>query len=314
MEKLSNKIRKDKILIILAVAFIAMINLVVAADNYNIEVTDVSPTNLIPGEQSELSFKIENTGDIDLENIVFSWEEKSGNILPIGSSNTKSIEEIDRGDDETLDFDVFTSASAEPGLYELTLTLTYEKEVEKGNETIIETITKTSKAGIIVGGQTDFDVSVSDVSSNGIILSVANIGKNPANSVTVIIPSQSNFRISGSSSSIIGNLDKGDYSVASFQVISQSGGSNLNVEIQYTDTIGTRQTITKTVQIQFNQQSPTTDSSSSSASSKSMTGFASQNTDNGNNWLIIAFILSGVLVVVVIVIIIRRSKRKDENN
>ena len=172
--------KKDKILIMFALAFIVMLRLVAASGNYNIEVTDVSPTSLIPGEKSGLSFKIENTGDEDLENIVFSWEEKSGNILPIGLSNKKSIEELDEGDDEDLDFEVFTSASAEPGLYELTLTLTYEKE--NG------TATETSKAGIIVGGQTDFDISISDVSSSGIILSVANIGKNPANSVTIIIP------------------------------------------------------------------------------------------------------------------------------
>src|SRR4030042_4993231 len=181
-----------------------------------------------------------------MENIIFSWEEKTGNILPVGSSNTKSLDELDEGDDETFSFDVFTSASAEPSLYELTLTIKFNNQ--NG------TSTETSKAGIIVGGQTDFDISVSDVSSSGIILSVANIGKNPANSVTIIIPTQTNFRISGSSSSIIGNLDKGDYSVASFQITSQSrGSSNLDVEIQYTDTMGTRQTVKKTVEIQSAQ-------------------------------------------------------------
>ena len=297
--------KKDKILIMFALVFIVMLRLVVASSNYNIEVTDVSPTSLVPGEKSELSFKIENTGDEDLENIVFSWEEKSGNILPIGLSNKKSIEELDEGDDENLDFDVFTSASAEPGLYELTLTLTYKKENT--------TATETSKAGIIVGGQTDFDISVSDVSSSGIILSVANIGKNPANSVTVIIPTQSNFRISGSSSSIIGNLDKGDYSVASFQIIQQSkGNSNLNVEIQYTDTLGNRQTITKTTEVQSTQTSfSTTDSSGLSASA---TGFASQNSSSGNNnWYLIAFVSSTILTIILIVIIVRRNKRKNES-
>lgn len=297
--------KKDKILIMFALAFIVVLRLVAASGNYNIEVTDVSPTSLVPGEKSELSFKIENTGDEDLENIVFSWEEKSGNILPIGLSNKKSIEELDEGDDEDLDFEVFTSASAEPGLYELTLTLTYEKE--NG------TATETSKAGIIVGGQTDFDISVSDVSSSGIILSVANIGKNPANSVTIIIPTQSNFRISGSSSSIIGNLDKGDYSVASFQITRQSGGnSNLNVEIQYTDTLGNRQTITKTTEVQSTQTSfSTTDSSGSSTSA---TGFATQNSSSGNNnWYLIAFVSSTILTIILIVIIVRRNKRKNES-
>jgi hypothetical protein len=295
--------KHSKLIIAFAFAFITMIHLVAAA-NYNIEVIDVSPTSLIPGEKSELSFEIENTGGEDLENIIFSWEEKTGSILPIGSSNTKTIEELDEGDDETLDFDVFVSASAEPGLYELTITFTYEN----GNETI----TKTSKAGMIVGGQTDFEVAVSDVSSSGIILSVVNIGKNPAESVTVVIPTQTNFKVSGSSSSIIGNLDKGDYSVASFQISSQSrSSSNLNVEIQYTDTMGTRQTVTKTVEVQSSQTPfSTTDSSSSTGG---VTGFASQNSNNGNNWFLIAFISSFVLIVILLVVIIKRNKRKNES-
>lgn len=293
-----------RFLMVFAFAIMAIIPLAIAAANYNIEIVKVSPTSLIPGEKSELNFELENTGDEDLENVVFSWEEKTGSILPIGLSNTKSIQEFDSGDEETLEFDIFTSASAEPGLYELTLTLTYENESEK--------ITETSKVGVIVGGETDFDVSVSDVSSSGVVLSVANIGKNPAESVTVVIPTQANFKVGSGSSSIIGNLDKGDYSVASFQITSQSGGSsNLNVEIQYTDTMGTRQIITKTVQIQSTQTSfSTTDSSDS------VTSFASQNTtDSGNNnWFLIAFILSTILIIVLIVVIIRRNKRKNETD
>jgi len=296
--------KNSKLFFVLALTFISMLRLVAGASNYNIEIVKVSPTNLIPGEQNELSFEIENTGDEDLENVIFSWEEKTGSILPIGLSNTKTIQELDEGDEETLDFDVFTSASAEPGLYELTLTLTYKNE----NETTI----KTSKVGIIVGGQTDFDISVSDVSSSGIIFSVANIGKNPANSVTLVIPSQPNFRISGSSSSIIGNLDKGDYSVASFQITSQSGSSsNLNVEIQYTDTMGTRQTITKTVSVQSTQSSfSTTDVS------EDLTGFASRNTSSSgnNNWFLIAFIISSILTIILVVVLIKKNKKKNERS
>ena len=298
---------KQKILIAipLFIVFVTMLNLVAASNNYNLEVSDVSPTNLVPGEKDELSFTIENTGNMDLKNIIFSWEEKTGNILPVGSSNTKSLDKLNEGDDETFDFDVFTSASAEPGLYELTFTIKFNNE----NGTVSEA----SKAGIIVGGQTDFDVSVSDVSSDGIVLSIANIGKNPANSVTVALPEQTGMSVSGSSSSIIGNLDKDDYSVASFQAVVR-GSSNLKVEIQYTDTTGARQIVTKNVQVQSTQSYSTL--SSSTSASTSTTGFASRNTttSNSNNWMILAFIFSGILIIILIVVIIKRSKRKDETN
>jgi hypothetical protein len=298
--------KKNKIFFVLILTSLMMINFLAAANNSNIEVTDVSPTSLVPGEKTKLEFKVENTGNMDLSNVIFSWEEKTGIILPIGSSNTKSIDSIDRGDSETFDFDVFTSASASPGLYELTLTIKSTDE----NGTLLPT--EISNAGIIVGGQTDFDVSVSDVSSSGVVLSVANIGKNPANSVTVIIPEQSNFKVSGSSSSIIGNLGKGDYSVASFQISSLTrSSSTLNIEIQYTDTIGVRQTLKKTVEVQ-SLSSQTTQSTTSSTTGSSISN--NYRTSSNSPLLIIGFVTSMVLTIGVIIFVVKKNRKKNENN
>ena len=291
---------KNKIFILLALSLIIMLRLV-AASSDNIDVTEVSPTSLVPGEQTDLTFKVENTGGTDINNIVFSWEEKTGSILPVGSSNTKSINYLSQGDTESFDFNALTSSSAAPGLYELTFTIKFDNE--NGTQT-----TETSNAGIIVGGQTDFDVSVSDSSSTGTILSIANVGKNPADSVTVTIPEQSDFKITGSSSSIIGSLAKGDYSVASFQIESLSRSSSaLNVEIQYTDTTGERQTLTKTVEIPY-----TTSSAASTSSKISTTGYAVSTNGSSNSLLVIGFVISMVLTIGVIILIVKKSRNKNE--
>ncbi len=106
--------------------------------------------------------------------------------------------------------------------------------------------------------------------------SVANIGSNPAYSVSVIIPEQTDWRVSGSNSVIIGNLNKGDYTVASFDLQSLMSDTNsqnatarsntnsqgrymqrsingssdtVHVQIAYTDTRGERNTIDKDVKI-----------------------------------------------------------------
>ena len=292
---------KNKIFILLALSFIVMLRLV-AASSDNVDVTQVSPTSLVPGEQTDLTFKVENTGDTDLNNVVFSWEEKTGSILPIGSSNTKSIDYLSQGDTESFDFNALTSASAAPGLYELTFTIKFNDE----NGTLV---TETSNAGIIVGGQTDFDVSVSDSSSTGTVLSIANVGKNPADSVTVSIPEQSDFKVTGSSSSIIGSLAKGDYSVASFQIESLSRiSSALNVEIQYTDTTGERQTLTKTVEIPYTS----TLSASSTSGKISTTGYTVSNSGSSNSLLVIGFVISMVLTIGVIILIVKKSRNKNE--
>jgi hypothetical protein len=137
-------------------------------------------------------------------------------------------------------------------------------------------------AGIFVGGETDFDVSFSESDAGEISLSVANVGNNIAYSVKVSVPDQDGYKVSGSSSTIVGNLEKGDYTIASFDVTSSQGatgseGENsgappgtakaseearnmtaasaesnpLKVQIEYTDAKGERITVDKEVELEM---------------------------------------------------------------
>jgi hypothetical protein len=73
----------------------------------------------------------------------------------------------------------------------------------------------------------------------------------------VIVPEQPGWRVSGSSSSIIGNLDTGDYTVATFTLSRASernttrgtglAQSALKMQVAYTDTRGERKTVDKIV-------------------------------------------------------------------
>lgn len=233
----------------------------------------VDKAKLDPGKETELKFTITNIGNSPLQNIIFSWNEENGIILPVYSDDTKYIKYIDVGESTDLEYIVVADVNAVAGLYQLNLNLKFE--AENGTSKEINT-----KAGIFVGGETDFDVTFSESSAGQTSLSVANIGNNPALSVTVRIPEQENFRVTGSTSSIIGNLDKGDYTIVSFQItqvmmrgtmdrtqsrelseeerqrlmeqLSQrSASNNLDVLIEYTDTTGVRRKLEKRVPIQF---------------------------------------------------------------
>jgi len=225
---------------------------------------------LSPGEETPLKFTITNVGTSPLQNLVFSWNEENGVILPVYSDDTKYIKYIDVGESTNVEYTVVADVNTDPGLYQLDLTLRFDAESGVSQE-------MNTKAGIFVGGGTDFDVTFSESSAGQTSLSVANTGNNPALSVTVRIPEQENFAVSGSTSSIIGNLDKGDYTIVSFQ-ISQSMGagrinrtstqtpampqSNLKVQIEYTDTTGKRHTLEKSVAIQFRTTSDSTTTTS----------------------------------------------------
>ena len=226
-----------------------------------------------PGKETEMKFTITNIGNAPLQNLIFSWSEANGVILPVYSDDTKYIKYLDIGKSVELKFTVIADVNAKPGLYKLDLVLNSESL----RNSTINTIK--TRAGVFVGGETDFDVAFSESTQGQTSLSVANTGNTPALSVSVRIPEQGNFRVTGSNSAIIGNLDKGDYTIVSFQII-QGGmgnftGSNrqrqssqnapnpnfagrsniLKVVIDYTDTTGERRSVEKNVSIQFRPSS-----------------------------------------------------------
>ena len=247
---------------------------------FNIDVTSkefaqiiyVDKAKIEPGKETEMKFTITNIGSAPLQNMVFSWSEADGVILPVFSDDTKYIKYLDIGDSIELKYTVMADVNAQPGLYQLDLNLKYES-LTNTTSTVIKT-----KAGVFVGGETDFDVAFSQSSQGQTSLSVANTGNNPAQSVSVKIPEQPNFRVAGSNSAIIGNLDKGDYTDVSFQITQSVGNftgasrqrqssqnsqdsnlqnlasarsNNLRVVIDYTDTTGGRRSVEKNVEIQF---------------------------------------------------------------
>jgi hypothetical protein len=246
-----------------------------------LDVSDVDLAELKPGEETELNFTISNIGNSPLQNLMFSWSDAEGTILPVYSDNTKYIDYIGVGESVEVAYTVVADVNADAGLYQLDLRLEYE--AGNGGSGVTNTT-----VGVVVGGDTDFDVTFSGSSSGQTSLSVANTGNNPAYSVTVKIPEQKQFAVQGSSASIVGNLDKGDYTIVSFQLTSTSasfggpgaadpsrreqlpdgGGdwqqlrdnasqrdaaqnNNLNVLIEYTDATGIRRTVERTVPIQL---------------------------------------------------------------
>jgi hypothetical protein len=237
------------------------------------QIITINKSNIDFGKVEQLDFLISNTGNSQLKNLVFSWTDPTETLLPVNSDNTKYIKYLDVGASTTVSYKVMANSNADPGLYKIDLSLEFENE--DYNDTKINTI-----AGIFVGGQTNFDITFSESNSGNISLSIANVGNNPAYAINVIIPEQENYKVSGTNSSILGNLDKGDYTIASFNIspkrsfdtnsmptnqiprrtdkndnlpyANPTHQNNLEVTIEYTDSMGQRNSITKKVNISSN--------------------------------------------------------------
>jgi len=236
------------------------------------QVVTVSKADIDIAKEEPLEFIVTNTGTSPLKNLVFSWTDPKGVILPVYSDNTKHIKYLGAGQSVKVDYMVMADVNANPGLYPLNVNLSYE-DYQSSAQNIKTT------AGLFVGGATDFDVSFSESSVGETSLSIANVGNNIAYAVKVSVPKQGGYKVSGSSSTIVGNLEKGDYTIASFNVTntraenenlgtapdttnkryvagdnasSSSMNSNpLKVQIEYTDAKGERITVDKDVAVQM---------------------------------------------------------------
>ncbi|AKB78119.1 hypothetical protein MSHOH_1636 [Methanosarcina horonobensis HB-1 = JCM 15518] len=239
------------------------------------QVVTISKANIDIAKEEPLEFIITNTGSSSIKNMVVSWNDPKSVILPVYSDNTKYIKYLDAGESVNVVYAVMADVNAAPGLYTLDVNLSYE-DYESSEQTIQTT------AGLFVGGETDFDVSFSESDSGEISLSVANVGNNIAYSVKVSIPKQDSYTVLGSSSTIVGNLEKGDYTIASFDIMStqvtgetEEGSAEatdtdetgditfasmneysmnedpLKVRIEYTDAKGERITVDKEVELEM---------------------------------------------------------------
>ena len=272
-----------------------------------IDVSDVSTTTLEPGKPAEVTFTLENAGGSMIRDLTFSWKQADDLILPVGSDNKMYINTLRIGQKSNVTFVMTTSPDTTPGVYPLVLTMSYAD----GNGTS----TATSEIGFIVGGTTDFDVSA-EGSNSQVSLSIANIGANNANSVMVEIPDQPSFSATGASSTIVGNLNRGDYTTATFQIASrvsrnataggfgqvQSSNQSLLVKISYTDTTGQRQSTGKQVSL------PPGTFSISSSSTTSTSGRSAQSNGQGLMYIIIG--VAGIAAIVGFFLYRQRKKKK----
>ncbi|MBI4044978.1 MAG: hypothetical protein HY392_04690 [Candidatus Diapherotrites archaeon] len=256
------------------------ITITVAQAANNIDVT-VSPRIVNPGKETEIRFVLENVGKSAVSNVSFSWSEEDDFILPLGTDNRRYVDVVWPGESETVSYTIAADPNISPGIYPLDVSLSFND----ANGTRIQE----STVGLIIGGGTDFEVSAERLSTGQISLSIANIGSNNAESVVVKVPRAPDAGIFSSYTEILGNLNKGDFTIAAIetrpaQSVSQStaapvagqgfggqrvfqrspqnteqnanvnasqaiGASEITVLIEYTDTTGQRQSVSKNVEV-----------------------------------------------------------------
>lgn len=308
-------------------------------DSTILDLVSVSPSSIAIGEATTLIFNIQNNQKNDIYNILFTWEDSNQLILPIGSDNRVSISSIGAENYTELPIVVMASSGISPGVYPLTIIMEFYDHT--GTKQTIE-----STIGIQISGTTTFDVVLQTSTSTSTTFAIVNTGANTASSVVVSIPQQPNYSTSGSSSSSLGNLDAGDYTLASFQLTSTSsnttsgfpsfnrtgtggipldrnfsggrdmffnqslsaiGGNQLLVQITYTDVFGVRQVVQKQVDLASGSAAGFSSSRTTGDFSRSFTS-QSESSSSSNSLIYITIGVVGIVIIVAIIQLGRKNK------
>ncbi|MFH1101045.1 MAG: hypothetical protein V1726_03305 [Methanobacteriota archaeon] len=306
-----------------------------------LDLTSVTPTSINIGVATTLIFNFTNNGGASIENILYTWEDPNDLILPVGSDNRITIPLIAAENHTEIPIVVMASSGISPGIYPLTITMEYYDQTGT-KQTVISTV------GLQISGTTIFDVVLQQSTSGSTTFAVVNSGANIASSVIVTIPQQANYIASGVSSVSLGNLDAGDYTLATFQLSSTTsntttqpssfnrtgmgggapqggnlsnrdtfmnrsfagfGGSGLLVEISYTDVFGVRQTIQKQVAVSSVSFGSSSGLASRTGTQGSFPG-QSQSSDSSDSSNSLVYIAIGVVGIIIIVAIIQLGRKK----
>ncbi len=212
------------------------------------------------------TLQFRNAGTGTVQNAVAEIDIASANsaFSILGGGKQFFLGNLKAGDEASITFDLAVDIAARPGVYNIPVKITGQNNYSTDN--II---------GLVVAGITDFDISYVETLGS-FSLNVANVGISTASAVAVTIPSQKNFSVTGSSTSVLGNLNPGDYTSAIFQITKTPGaGNDLELDIQYTDTSGQRHTIKKSLSVTLSATGSQTKSSST----------------NYTTWLLVAVII-----------------------
>lgn len=197
-------------------------------------IVDTGFVTIYPGESGNIDLDVENNERFDIEDVSISLNLNGMPFTTIGSSE-KNIDEIDRNDDDSVEFELRASTDITPGDYNIPYAIKYTNA-----ENTNETFEKTGSFGLRVSAKTDLDFAIETnedaiVGHQGrIILEIINRGLGEIKSVSVEVIPQG-FELTSKEKTFIGSIEGDDSDTASFNVIYRATNPTFSAKITYKD-------------------------------------------------------------------------------
>ena len=190
-----------------------------------------------PGVSNDLKIRLTNKADSVLKNVKVRLELSNVPFIPIGSTNEKSIYQIESKKSYDVDFDLLTDPESKSGVYQVALKIEYYDELGKG-------YFKNSTIGLVVSAEPDLSVTIekSDVygtkQAGEVSIKIVNKGVSNIKFMNVKLMPSGSYRTISNDEVYIGNIDSDDYETADFKIYAESTNQKaikLPVMLSYKD-------------------------------------------------------------------------------
>ena len=217
-------------------------------DNFNINIqthdailavdaVSIDKKTLEPGSSGIVKIKLANKADSTLKNIKVTLGLGDLPLVPIDSTNEKSIYKIDSRQSYEFEFKVLAKPNADSGVYQVPLSVSYLDELGKN-------YLKNVTIGLIIGAKPDLSITLDDSEiyesgkSGEIFVKIVNKGVTDIKFMNIKLMPSDNYRILSNDEVYIGNIDSDDYETADFELFIRGGKGkevSLPVVLEYKD-------------------------------------------------------------------------------
>ena len=202
-----------------------------------IESISSSPDPIKPGTTSTVKIKIRNLADSLLKDIKIRLVIDGVPFAPIGSTNEKTIKNLNSGEVKDVEFNLMAEPSADSNVYKVPLRIDYLDW--SGNRYL-----RNGTIGLVIGGEPDLLVGVdsSEIISSGktgkVVIKFTNKGLTNIKLLYIKLEQSNDYTIISNAEEYIGNIDSDDYETSEFSLYVKKTSKEsipLKMEINYKD-------------------------------------------------------------------------------
>lgn len=202
---------------------------VLVVENY-----EVTPEQVVPGQNFDIKMTLQNQGKIDVKNVDISLELEE-KFSTVGSGTKKRIPIVYAGETAEVGFTLSSATSTSIDLYSIPVSLEF-------SDTRNQNYNDSVKVSVAVNAEPEIAMTVDstdfkDKEKPGTVsLKVINKGIVNVKYVNVkLVPTEQYEILSSSNEDYVGNLDNDDFETVDFLIKTKVPSPRLNVELEFKD-------------------------------------------------------------------------------